>query len=106
MTRTELYNALSNACATYYGRAPVGAELPYAVYSWEHTPNFAADDIVYQRAAAVTIQLYTLEPDTEEAVNNILDELGEFWNSTSSFEVSDGAYLTIYTMEVIEDAED
>lgn len=106
MTKTELYTALSKVCATFYGRANVGTELPYMTFTWDHMPNFAADDVVYQRAAVVTIYLYAVDPDTEEAVNDALDELGVYWTSTSSFEVSDGAYLTIYTMEVIEDGKD
>lgn len=101
MTKSELHTALSAVCKAYYGRAPVGARLPYAVYTWNHD-NFAADDSVYQKFASVTVNLYATDPDTEKQLDNALDGLGIFWNSTSSFEVSDEAYLTIYTMEVLD----
>lgn len=103
MTKAELYTGLSAVCQTFFGRAPVGAELPYAVYTWMHPSNFMADDAVFQKVATVEIQLYATDPDTEATMNNKLDELGISWNSQSSFEVSDGAYLTIYSMEVVED---
>ena len=101
MTKTELYTALEKVVDTHYGNAPVGTELPYAVYTWTHPNNFSADNAVYQKIASVEIRLYSVDPDTN--LDATLDELGEFWTSTGSIEVSDGAYLTIYTMEVLDD---
>lgn len=100
MTKTELYTALSAVVDTYYNFAPVGTELPYAVYTWTHPNNFPADGKTYQKVATIEISLYSVDPDT--SLDDALDALGEFWTSTGSMEVSDGAYLTNYTMEVID----
>ncbi len=101
MTKTELYTELEKVVDTHYGHAPVGTPLPYAVYTWTHPNNFAADGVVFQKIASVEISLYSADPDT--TLDATLDGLGEFWTSTGSMEVSDGAYLTIYTMEVLDD---
>lgn len=102
MTRTELYNALSAVCDTYYNRAPVGTAIPYIVYNWTHPNNFPADDVVYERIASIEIQCYSDTPETAEQINDALDDLGVYWTSDGAFEVSDGAYLTTYTMEVLD----
>ena len=101
MTKTELFTALEKVVDTHFGHAPVGTPLPYAVFTWIHPNNFSADNGVYQKVASVEISLYAVDPDTN--LDATLDGLEEFWTSTGSNEVSDGAYLTIYTMEVLDD---
>lgn len=105
MTRTELYNGISEVCPAFLGRAPLDQPLPYAVYTWSHENNFPADDTVYEKVADITLNLYAVDPDTEALMDARLSEMGLFWTSATSYELSDDAYLTIYTMEVIEDEE-
>ena len=105
MTKEQFYQGLSEVVETFYGKAPMGQALPYAVYTWDHDNNFPADDVVYQPVATITVNLYAVDPAIESAVDAKLTEMGLFWTSTSSFELDDDAYLTIYTMEEFEDEE-
>ena len=47
MTKTELYNALSDVIDTYYNFAPMKTPVPYAVFVWAHPDNFSADNVVF-----------------------------------------------------------
>lgn len=104
MTKTDLYMALSDVIDTYYKFAPLKTKVPYAVIVWTHPDNFAADNAVYQKVASVTITIYSDSPDTEESIETLLDSLGIYWTSSGAFEASDGAYTTIFSMEVIDNA--
>ena len=104
MTKTELYNALSDVIDTYYNFAPMKTPVPYAVFVWAHTDNFSADNVVFQKVATVTITVYSNTPDTESAIDDLLDSLDLFWTSSGAFEASDGAYTIIYNLEVIDNA--
>lgn len=103
MTKTELFDALSEICTTYYNFAPVGAELPYMVYTWQHNDNFGADGKVYQKVASVEISLYSDDPGTAESVEDALDDLGVFWQAADNYEVSDKVYLTVFNFEEVEE---
>ena len=105
MTMTELATALEAVAPTYYMRAPIGTAVPYIVYTWDNSPNFPADDHVYQSIAAVDIQCYFTDLEMLRALDSLLDDLVGFYASSVYFDDDEQLYIKTYTMEVIENAE-
>ena len=87
------------------GEAP---DPPFICYLCPGSDNFSADGRVYQKINEVHIELYTdyKSPDTELAVENVLDEAGIFYNKTETWIESEKLYEVLYTffMEVKENA--
>lgn len=79
--------------------APV---LPYIVYYYPSTNNFAADDSVYGRINALNIELYTKDKDfeLEETVEAVLDGHQMVWNKNESYLDSEHMYEVLYEMEI------
>ena len=77
--------------------------LPYIVWYFPNTDNFAADDRVYSHIEALNIELYTRTKDfaTEAAVEAILAANGIVWNRQESWIESEKMYEVLYTTEVI-----
>lgn len=103
MTRTGLYNALSEVCTTFYNVADIGAQLPYIVYSWNRDANIGADNAVYQRGVSVEISVYSNDPGTVDSVESALNGLGVFWQASNNYELSDRVYLSTINFEEIEE---
>lgn len=77
--------------------------LPYIVWYFPYTDNFAADDRVYSHIEALNIELYTRTKDfeTEAAVEAVLAAHGIVWNRQESWIESEKMYEVLYTTEVI-----
>lgn len=77
--------------------------LPYIVWYFPNTDNFAADDRVYSHIEALNIELYTRTKDfaTEAAVEAVLAAHGIVWNRQESWIESEKMYEVLYTTEVI-----
>ena len=77
--------------------------LPYIVWYFPNTDNFAADDRVYSHIEALNIELYTRTKDfeTEAAVEAVLAAHGIVWERQESWIESEKMYEVLYTMEVI-----
>ena len=77
--------------------------LPYIVWYFPNTDNFAADDRVYSHIEALNIELYTRTKDfeTEAAVEAVLAEHGIVWERQESWIESEKMYEVLYTTEVI-----
>lgn len=77
--------------------------LPYIVWWFPNTDNFAADDRVYSHIEALNIELYTRTKDfeTEAAVEAVLAAHGIVWNRQESWIESEKMYEVLYTTEVI-----
>lgn len=105
MTREAFSTALSEVADTYYVYAPIGTKTPYIVYSWNNTPNIAADDTVYQDVAAVDVQCYFTDVDMINTLDGTLKDLVGFYVSSVFYDATEKLYIKTYTMEVIEDAE-
>lgn len=99
---TELHNALDEVADTYYMWAPVGTATPYIVFKWENVPNFSADDHVYQKVAAVTVQCYFVALDMLNTVDDVLDSLVGYYASSTEYDTDADVYIKTYTMEVID----
>ena len=103
MTMTELHNALDDVADTFYLWAPAGTATPYIVFQWDTMPNISADDHVYQKVAAVTVQCYFTSFDMLNALDEVLDALVGFYTSSTAYDSDADVYIKTYNMEVIED---
>lgn len=77
--------------------------LPYIVWYFPNTDNFAADDRVYSHIETLNIELYTRTKDfeTEAAVEAVLAAHGIVWERQESWIESEKMYEVLYTTEVI-----
>jgi len=106
MTEKEIYKTLKDVkLPVAYdhfeeGKAP---ELPYMVYRYPHTNNFAADGKVQARINALDIELYTDFKDlaAEKRIEAVLDRLGVFYEKTETFITSENMYQILYETEVL-----
>lgn len=76
--------------------------LPYIVWYFPNSDNFAADDQVYSHIEALNVELYTRTKDfaTEAAVEAVFDANGMVWEREESWLESEKMYEVLYTMEV------
>jgi hypothetical protein len=108
MTEKEVYKMLKtiNLPLAYdhfeESKAP---KLPYLVYRYPHTNNFAADGKVHTKVNALDIELYTESKDlaTERKIEAVLDECGIFYEKTETFITSEKMYQILYETEVLID---
>lgn len=77
--------------------------LPYKVWYFPNTNNFAADDKVYQQIAALNIELYTATKDfeKEQALEAVLDGAGLVWDKTETYLNTEHMFQVLYTTEVL-----
>ena len=76
---------------------------PFLVYLTPSSDNFAADGIVYSKFQELILELYTdiKQPETEKAVEDILDVHGLFYNKTEVWIESERLYEVRYTAEIL-----
>lgn len=74
---------------------------PFIVYLIPTSDNFSADGIAYFKKSEVHIELYTDEkaPDTESAVEAVLDSHGVFYNKTEAWIESEKLFEVMYTFQ-------
>jgi len=82
-------------------------DLPYLVWILPSSDNFGADDKVYARVETLQIELYANPRsfETEAAVEAVLDAHEIFWDKESVWIDSEYMNETIYTAEVLIEAE-
>ena len=88
---------------TYLAFPEKGAPpLPYLVWYFPETDNFAADDKVYKRINALNIELYTANKDfaTEQIVEDVLNTWGMVWESNETYLADEKMYEVLYEMEI------
>lgn len=104
MTRAEI-NTMLQAIGLPYeydhfevGKAPA---LPFIVFSYPQSNNFAADNITYIKRSAINIALYTAHKDfaLEDAIEAVLDQYGIFYDKNEVFVESERAYQITYELE-------
>lgn len=80
---------------------PVPA-LPYIVWYFPNSGNFAADDQVYTHIETLNVELYTATKDftTEAAVEAVLAANNMVWEREESWLENEKMYEVLYTMEV------
>lgn len=106
MTREEFKQQLETTkIPVFYDHAVVGTKTPYLTYTWGYD-NFSADDKAFVRIATVTVTHYHTDYDDGSALKTLFDENDIFWSLDSIYDSDSRLYMDVYTMEVLEDAED
>lgn len=104
MTRVQI-NAMLQAIGLPYeydhyevGKAPA---LPFMIFTYPQSDNFAADDGVYAKRSTIDIALYTAKKDfaLEDRIEAILDQYDVFYNKTEVFIDDERAYQITYELE-------
>lgn len=77
-------------------------ELPFLVFLYPNSSNFAADGKVYFKKRKVNVELYTdlKDVELEEQVEAVLDECGLFYEKSEVWIESENLYEVLYQMEV------
>lgn len=77
-------------------------EPPFLVFLFPSSDNFAADGKAYFKKTRLHFELYTdtKSPDTEEAVETVLDDHGLFYDKSEVWIPSESLYEVCYEMEV------
>ena len=75
---------------------------PFICYLLPGSDNFSADGLVYHRLQTVHIELYTdrKDPETETAVENVLDNNRIFYNKSEVWIPTEKLYEVIYSFEM------
>ena len=78
------------------------ADPPFICYLLPGSDNFSADGLVYHKMQTVHIELYTdrKDPDTETAVETVLDKNRIFYNKSEVWIPSEKLYEVIYSFEM------
>lgn len=75
---------------------------PFCIYRYPESDNFGADNRVWSKAAVCYIELYTdqKEPETEEIIEEALDDAGIYWDKSEVWIDSEKLYEVLYAMEM------
>ena len=75
---------------------------PFICYLLPGSDNFSADGLVYHKMQTMHIELYTdrKDPDTETAVETVLDNNRIFYNKSEVWIPSEKLYEVIYSFEM------
>lgn len=75
---------------------------PFICFYYPNSDNFAADNRVYARIDALTIELYTdnKDFDLEKQVEDVLDAHEIYYDKDETFIESEAMHVVIYEMEV------
>ena len=93
---------------TYYSFPEKEApELPYLVFYYPSSSNFAASDGVYQKVEALTIELYTENKDfaLEANVESVLESYGIVWDKSEDYIQNEHMFMITYETEIYIDGE-
>lgn len=106
MTYEEINTMIESAgMPTAYLQWPTSnvPPLPYVVFYYPNSDNFAADDQVYTKVERVNIELYTKFKSftAEAAVEAMLNENGIVWEKTEAYLDSEHMYEVLYEVEII-----
>ena len=103
MTEKELYEQLQNTGLQVAYRAfdaSAAPEMPFLVYFFDRSNNFAADGLVHQKIDHYQVQLFTKkkDPQTEALVEAALGFT--FWQKEEFEEDDEACSRIVYEVEV------
>lgn len=104
MTREDIksmLDALDLPLAYHHFAEGEAPDLPYLVYYYPESDNFAADNMAYVKLDDLSIELYTekRDIDVEEALEQILDANDFFYSKTEIYIPDEDIYEILYEME-------
>lgn len=111
MTFKEIADMVNTIGLPYaYYSFPIGEapDLPYVVFYYPSSDDFAADNQNYIPVTNVNLELYTENKDfsSEQTVENVLKQYGIFYDKTESYIDSERMYQILYEFQVMITEED
>lgn len=89
---------------TAYYQYPINQvpSLPFTVFYYPNTNNFAADNEVYTKIESLNIELYTANKSfaDEETVESVLKANNLVWQKSETYLDSEHMYEVLYEMEI------
>lgn len=103
MTQNELYNLLKSTglpVAYHHFDEPPG--LPYIIYLFTYSSNFAADSKIYKRFDNYQVELYSEKKDleSEQLLENVFDENDIYYDKSETYIESEEMYQVIYEIQI------
>ena len=98
----EILEAFGLPYAYHHFAEGESPEPPFIVYLTPGSDNFSADGRVYFKVDGFHIELYTdaKAPETEAALEAVLDEHGIFYNKSEVWIDSEKLYEVLYQFEM------
>lgn len=103
MTLQEVYEALSASFDVHYGKAPVGTECPYLVFTEISHPNILADDKTYFKTTECQLTLVEAgahDFELQASLETLLDGLDLPYTTDESWLPDEGVVETYYQIAV------
>lgn len=104
MTVQKLKQTLETSGLSFaYRRWKEEHDLPYGLFYFSKSKNFAADGIAYSRSDRYVVELYTenKQPEIESALEAALTAVGIYWEKTGeSYIETEQMQFTTYEIEV------
>ena len=98
----EILEAVGLPYAYHHFAEGESPEPPFICYLMPASDNFAADGKVYYKVDGFHIELYTdaKSPETEAALETVLDDHGIFYNKSEVWIDSEKLYEILYQFEM------
>lgn len=76
--------------------------IPFGVYYFPSSSNFAADGIVYKQKLDLSVEIYTEIKDfsVEQKIESVLQKNGWAWQKSETYIESERLYMVTYETEV------
>ena len=103
MTQNELYNLLkSTGLPVAYHHFDEPPSLPYIIYLFTYSSNFAADSKIYKRFDNYQVELYSEKKDleSEQLIENLFDENDIYYDKSETYIESEEMYQVIYEIQI------
>jgi len=103
MTQNELYNLLkSTGLPVAYHHFDEPPSLPYIIYLFTYSSNFAADSKIYKRFDNYQVELYSEKKDleSEQLLENVFDENDIYYDKSETYIESEEMYQVIYEIQI------
>lgn len=103
MTQNELYNLLkSTGLPVAYHHFDEPPSLPYIIYLFTYSSNFAADSKIYKRFDNYQVELYSEKKDleSEQLLENVFDENDIYYDKSETYIESEEMYQVVYEIQI------
>ena len=103
MTQNELYNLLkSTGLPVAYHHFDEPPSLPYIIYLFTYSSNFAADSKIYKRFDNYQVELYSEKKglESEQLLENVFDENDIYYDKSETYIESEEMYQVIYEIQI------
>ena len=103
MTQNELYNLLkSTGLPVAYHHFEEPPSLPYIIYLFTYSSNFAADSKIYHKTNNYQVELYSNKKDltSEKLIEDAFDNNDIYYDKSETYIESEEMYQVIYEIQI------